>query len=181
MKFRANLAAPAMIMAFLAVFGVSAQKIQYQSAPGTELSKYKTYQWQRANDATYPEKTIDQMFVRAIDSELSKKGLLRTDTDDADLIVIYQIAVLGDVEWSAGHSTIPFIGEGSIIGAPVAGTHIMQKGSFILDLYDGKNKKQIWQAHAVKTLDDSSDLAKKGKNISKAMAKIFKNYPSRVK
>jgi len=179
MNLRTNLAVPMLIAMFLSALAASAQKIEYQSAPGTDFSQYKTYRWQRAKDAAYPEKAIDEIFVRAIDTELSKKGLARTENDVADLIIIYQIAILGDVEWSAGHSTIPFIGEGSISGGPVGGTHMIQKGSFILDLYDGKDKRQVWQAHATKTLDDTTDLGKKNKNIAKAMSKIFKNFPAK--
>jgi len=112
---------PKPIILTLRHFALSAfaQMIEYQSESGIDLRQYKTCGWQREKDATHPEKTIDEMFVRAIDSELSKKGIIRTENGGADLIVIYRIAILGDVEWSAGHSTIPFIGEGSIAGGPV--------------------------------------------------------------
>jgi Domain of unknown function (DUF4136) len=182
MNSRINLAAPMLIAMFLSVLAASAQKIEYQSAPGTNFSQYKTYRWQRAKDAAYPEKAIDEIFVRAIDSELSKKGFVRTENDEADLIVIYQIAILNDMEWSAGHSTIPLLGEvgtRGLVGGPVGGTNVIQKGSFILDLYDGKKRNQIWQAHATKTLDNTPDLGKKDRNIAKAMSKIFKNFPGK--
>lgn len=160
----------------------SAQKVSYQVDTKADFSRYKTYQWQRAEKAVYPEKALDDMFVRAIDAELGKRGLSRTEAGEADLIVIYQIAVLDDMEWSAGHSTIPMqsnVWLPATQGGPVGGSYAIKKGSFILDLYDGKNKNQIWQAHATKTLADTTDLDKRTKNTQKAMAKIFKNYPAR--
>ena len=177
-----NRSAAIAIAILFSVIVVSAQKIDYQAAPGTDLSQYKTYRWQRAEDASYPEKAIDDLFVRSIDVELSKKGLVRIEGDEADLIVIYQIAILDDMRWSAGHSTIPFLGNVAapgLVGGPVGGSQVIQKGSFILDLYDGKKKNQIWQAHATKTLDNTTDPGKRKRNVEKAMAKIFKNYPAK--
>jgi hypothetical protein len=54
---------------------------------------------------------------------------------------------------------------------------MIQKGSFIFDFYDQKQQRQVWQTHATKTLDDTTDPNKRARNIQKAMAKVFKNYP----
>ena len=55
----------------------------------------------------------------------------------------------------------------------------MQKGSFILDLYDGKNKSRYGRRTPLKRTTIPRTLGKKGKNIAKAMSTIFKNYPVR--
>ena len=175
----------ALISAFTVVLFLSsiasAQKVDYYTAAGTSFSQYKTYKWHRASKAIYPEKALDDMFIRTIEAELAKKGLTRTESDDADLIATYQIAIVDDMEWSSGHSTIPWQGVASgssgLQGGPVGGTNTIKKGSFIFDFYDTKQKRQIWQAHGTKTLADTTDLNKREKNTQKAMAKIFKNYP----
>ena len=159
----------------------SAQKVDSFSPPGVTFAKYKTYCWVRADRATYPEQAVDQAFVQSIDAELSKKGLTRIATPDADLIATYQIAVIEDMEWSAGHSTIPWLGAASgnvgLVGGPVGGTNVIQKGVFIFDFFDTKEKRQIWQTRATKTLDDTTNPNKRQKNIQKAMAKVFKTLP----
>src|SRR5689334_4982568 len=110
MNTKINLSICLLTIVFLSAFATSAQKVSYHLAPGADLSRYKTYQWQKADDAKYPEKAIDDMFVRSIDAELSRRGYVRSENDGADMIVIYQIAILDDMLWSAGKSTIPFLG-----------------------------------------------------------------------
>jgi hypothetical protein len=159
----------------------SAQKVDSFSPPGVNFSQYKTYFWVRADKAAYPERAVDQAFVQSIDGELSKRGLTRVETPDADLIASYQIALIQDMEWSSGHSTIPWLGGASgtvgLVGGPVGGTNMIQKGVFIFDLWDSKEKRQVWQTRATKTLDDTNNPNKRQRNIQKAMAKVFKTFP----
>lgn len=180
MNSRIKLPIAAIFTAVLFSAGALGQKIDYQVEPGTNFAQYRTYRWQRAEKAIYPEKALDDMIVRVIEAEMAKKGFTRTEDDEADMIAVYQIAIMDDMEWSAGHSTIPFMGNPTglgLQGGPVSGSNVIKKGSFILDFYDGKKKNQIWQAHATKTLADTTDLGTRTKNTEKAMAKIFKNYP----
>ena len=173
------------VAASLAVIFVStftfAQKVDSFSPPGVTFSKYKTYCWVRADKATYPERAVDEAFVQAIDAELRKKGLTRVDTPDADLLATYQIAVIQDMEWSAGHSTIPWLGQATgnvgLVGGPVGGTNVIEKGVFIFDLFDTKAKRRIWQTRATKTLDGTTNPNKRQRNIQKAMAKVLKTLP----
>ena len=159
----------------------SAQKVDSFSPPGVTFSQYKTYFWVRADKATYPEQAVDNAFVQSIDAELSKRGLTRVETPDADLIATYQIAIIQDMEWSAGHSVIPWLGSASgnvgLVGGPVGGTNEIQKGVFIFDLFDTRQERQIWQTRATKTLDDTTNPDKRRRNIQKAMTKVFKTLP----
>lgn len=159
-----------------------AQKINYDFVPGTDFSKYKTYRWRRADKAMYPDEENDKMLMRSIDTELALKGLTKTETDLADLYVIYQIAIFDDMEWSSFRTDIGWhsIGADSPAGFRGATTNtftLMKRGSLILDIYDVTQKKRVWQAHATKTVDPAAPLNKRVKNTQKVMAKIFKNYP----
>ena len=174
------LAAAIFAAVFFSTF-VSAQKVDSFSPPGVSFAQYKTYFWVRADKAAYPERAVDQAFIQSIDAELSKRGLTRVETPDADLIATYQIAVIEDMEWSSGHSTIPWLGTASgttgLVGGPVGGTNMIQKGVFIFDVWDSKQKRQVWQTRATKTLDDTTNPNKRQRNIQKAMAKVFKTFP----
>lgn len=170
-----------------AAVSASAQKVEYSVAAGTDFTKFKTYKWRRADKANYPTTDVDDMFVRTIDAELVKKGLSRTESDETDLYVTYQIAIFEDMEWSSFSSDIQWQGVPTggglpgFRGATTSSAEKIRKGSLIIDLYDVKKTKQVWQAYAVKTLSDTKDAKKRENNARKVMQKIFKNYPPQAK
>jgi len=160
---------------------VSGQEIKYYWDTGNNFSVYKTYKWQRANDAKYPDATTDSILTKAIDGELSKKGLVRTDADTADLYIIYQLAVVDRAEWSSFSTDITWQGGvnsfGGFNGATTNTSTMIKLGWLILDIYDTKQKKDIWEAQVSKTLGNGKDPKKMSKNAEKVMAKVFKGYP----
>src|SRR5207237_76412 len=107
---------------------VIAQKISYDIPPGNDFSKYKTYKWDRADDATYPADNIDQMLKRSIDAQLAQKGLKMVESEPCDLIMIYQLAILDDIAWASYRTNIGWqaiIGSSTIPSSsgPVTGTN----------------------------------------------------------
>ena len=46
-----------------------------------------------------------------------------------------------------------------------------------MNVYDPGRKQLIWRGDARKTIDLKKDPDKNYKNLQKAMAKLFKNYP----
>jgi len=49
----------------------------------------------------------------------------------------------------------------------------------LVDLYDQAKKQLVWRGDATKSIDLKKDPDKNYKNLQKAMAKLFKNYPPR--
>ncbi|MEO8572474.1 MAG: DUF4136 domain-containing protein [Pyrinomonadaceae bacterium] len=161
----------------------SAQKITDDILPNTDFSKYKTYKWQRADKAIYPSEENDKMLMRAIDAELAAKGLTKVDTDTADAYVIYQLAIMDDMQWSSFKGDIGWYGgfTNSLPGFQGASTNTstqIKSGSLILEVFDVAQKTRVWQAYAVKTVDPKAELQKREKNTRKVMAKVLKAYPS---
>jgi hypothetical protein len=72
---------------------VLAQEVTYNSAPGTDFSKFKTYKWVRIEGAEYPDQILDQQIKQSIDSQLDAKGFTKSDNDTADLYVGYQVSI----------------------------------------------------------------------------------------
>jgi hypothetical protein len=174
-------AAAAALLITIATVSAAAQKVTYDSAPGTDFSVYKTYKWQRAEDARYPDAQSDRILVNAIDGELLKRGLTKTEGDDADLYVIYQLAVVDQAQWSSYTHRIGWpTGQSTLAGFPGGTTNsskLIKIGWLIIDIYDVKQKKHVWQASATKTLGEGVDSKKMENNAKKAMFKVFKNYP----
>lgn len=181
MFFRSTMIASAAFATLILSLAAAAQKVTYDSAPGTEFSVYKTYKWQRADDARYPDDQTDRILTNAIDAELAKKGMTRTDSDTADVYVIYQLAVVDNAEWSSFNRRVGWpAGQSTLAGFPGATTNsseFVKVGWLIIDIYDVKQKKQVWQASATKTLGKGTDPKKMEKNAQKAMSKIFEKYP----
>ena len=157
------------------------QDVKYDFVSGTDFSKFKTYKWQRAAKASYPEPAADQILIRAIDEQLAAKGLTKSSDQSADLFVIYQLAITEDVEWSSFTNDIQWqTGANSLPGfrgSTTNSTDLIRKGWLMVDVYDAGEKKLVWQASATKTLGNSSNPKKMEKNARKAMAKVFANYP----
>jgi hypothetical protein len=50
-------------------------------------------------------------------------------------------------------------------------------GKLMIGLFDPATKQLVWRGSAAKTLDIKKDPDKNYRNLEKAMAKLFKNYP----
>lgn len=158
-----------------------AQDVEYSSAPGTDFSVYKTYKWEKAETAKYPDGLVDQFIRRSVETELARKGLSKTDSDDADLYVVYQFANREDITWSTFTNEISWQGGANGLagfrGATTNSTYVIRRGHLTIDLYDVEQKRLVWEAEATKAIKDKVDPAKVEGNFQKAIAKIFKKYP----
>jgi hypothetical protein len=64
---------------------VAAQHVRYNFDSKTKFSKYKTYKWVDIKGADHPSQLVEKQIKDAVDSELTKKRLTKTDEDRADL------------------------------------------------------------------------------------------------
>src|SRR5215469_4154617 len=151
-----------------------AQDVTYNFMPGTDFSKYHTYKWVPIEGGAHPNQIVDAEIKQSVDAQLTTKGLTKTDNDKADLYVGYQTAVDQQKQWN-GYGT----GGGWRMGGGMATatSSTIDVGTLVVDLYDPGPKQLVWSGQATKTIDPSSNQQKNQKNLDKAMAKLFKNYP----
>jgi hypothetical protein len=169
---------PALLLATTASF---AQDVRYNFAADQDFSKYKTYRWVDVKGADHVDQLAEQQLKTAIDEELAKKGLSRTENDKADLYVGYQVS-LGqekqftsyDTGWGYGAGWGRYGGGGGMTTTTSSTIHIGQLG---LDMYDPEQKQLVWRGTASKTIDPKAKPEKREKNLRKAVAKLLKNYP----
>lgn len=164
----------------------AAQDIRYNFMPGTDFSKYKTYRWVRVAKAQYPNDILDKQITDAIDRQLALKGLSKTDSENADLVIAYQVAVNQEKQWNS-YSTGGDMwgygrwggwgGYGGGMSTTTTTSSTINIGTLNLDMYDTAKKEQVWRGAASKTLGSGKDPKKVQKNIDKAMAKLLKKYP----
>ena len=149
---------------------VVAQDVSTNAMPGTNFAKYHTYKWVSIEGGAHPNQIVDQEIKQSIDSQLAAKGLTKTDADNADLYIGYQVAVDQQKQWNAW-------GMRGFGGMGQATSSTIDNGTLVLDMYDPGSKQLVWQGRATKTLDPSSNQQKNEKNLNKAMAKLLKNFP----
>lgn len=167
---------PVSALLLLAVATLAAQDVTYNFMPGTDFSKYHTYKWVSIEGGAHPNQIMDQEIKQSIDSQLASKGLTKTDGENADLYVGYQVAVDQQKQWNAWGTGRGF---GGGMGSATSST--INIGTLVLDMYDPGTKQLVWTGHATKTIDPSSNQEKNMKTLNKAMAKLLKNYPPKQK
>lgn len=172
----ATLAAPALVLA---------QKTSYDYDKSANFAAFKTY---ALKDGTkVGQELIDNRIVAAIEAELAAKGLTKNDADP-DVFVVYHIAFdkQKDIStFSSGYGGYGAYGWGWG-GGWAGGTTTTQvrdilMGTLVIDIADAKKGQVAWRGMGVKEVDTQAKPEKRDKSIGKAVQKIFKNYPPKVK
>lgn len=183
MKVRYRLVAAAFMCAFLLFDapGSFAQRVRHNFVSGTDFSKYKTYKWVKLEQLEYPSTDVDQQIRRAIDAQLSSRGLSRVETGNADLLAIYQAAIRQDTQWNAYSSNDGYWDYGGWYGwgggKEKKTRSIINVGTLNLDFYDVALRKQVWRGEATKTIKPPKDPVKLQQRINTAMGKLMRNFP----
>ena len=158
-----------------------AQDVRYDFDKDKNFSQFKTYKWVPINWADESDDvTAKQLVVAAVDAELSKKGLSKTDRDTADLYIGYQTAVRSEKKYS-GWKFGPGWGRtwygGETRGEPYRLTSKIYVGQLDLSIYDSADKQLVWRGVASKTVDPKAEPDKKQKIINTAVERLLENYP----
>lgn len=159
-------------MSIVACILAAGQDVHHNAMPGVDFSKYHTYKWVDIEGGAHPNQIVDAEIKQSVDSQLSSKGMSKTDSDKADLLVGYQIAVDKEKQWNAYGTGRGFGG-----GMGTATQSTINVGTLVLDMYDPTTKQLVWTGTATKTIDPSSNQEKNQKNLDKAMQKLLKSYP----
>ena len=168
--------------------GAVGQDVRYNFDQNTDFSKYKSYKWVSIKNADQVDELTAKQITAAIDAELAKKGLSKTDADNADLYIGYQTAIGTEKQlnaYSTGWGYGPGWGPGWYGGMGMSSTTVSTStiylGQLDLDMYDAPKKELVWRGIASKTIDAKAKPDKRLKNIQKSVAKLLKNYPPMVK
>src|SRR5215469_12585294 len=174
---------PAFVLALIACSLSYGQEVLTNYLPGTDFSKYRTYEWVTIGPNGAPDQILDTQIKQSIDSQLAAKGLSKVDTDKADLFIRYQVAVSKEKEWNATGigDVFRWPGMSTATGSATATSTNIDVGTLVLDMFDPAVKRLAWTGHATKTISASKDPQKNQRNIDKAMQKLLKDFPPRRK
>jgi hypothetical protein len=165
----------------------AAQDTRYNFDKSADFTAFKTYKWVAIKGASQMSDLVDKQIKAAMDAELAKKGLTKTDSDSADLYVGYQAGVGQEKEYTSfdtGWGYGPGYGRGWYGGGggmTTGTTSTIYVGQLALDMYSVKPHTLVWRGVASKTIDPEAKPEKQEKNLKKAVEKMLKNYPPKVK
>jgi hypothetical protein len=163
-----------------------AQKTSYDYEKTADFTAFKTYAFKKGTDVGQP--LIDNRIVAAIEAELAKKGLTKSE-GSADVFVVYHVALDKQQDISTyssgyGGGYGPY-GWGWGGGWAGGTTHTQVRdvliGSLVIDVADASKGQMVWRGIGVKEIDARANPEKRDKSINKAVEKILKNYPPKVK
>jgi len=168
-----------------------AQDVRYDYDKDKDFSKFKTYKWVSIKDADKADDLTSKRIMDAVDAELAKKGLTKTEGDTADLFVGYQTAIGTEKQFTSYNTGWGYgpgwgggwygYGGGMNSTTSYGSTSTVYVGQLDLSMYDPASKQLVWRGVATKTLDPKAKPEKKEKNIGKAVQKLLKNFPPKQK
>ena len=150
-----------------------------------DFSKYKTYTfapWQKGSDQVVNQ--IDQgTIMTAFKSELGSRGLSMVDSSAGpDLIITFYVVIKNETSTTAytqyngglglGYGAAWGYGMGS--ATTTYSEDDYQEGTFVVDFYDAKTKKLLWQGTIQGVVKKAS---KRGKTIPKKVSQLMNKYP----
>jgi len=163
-----------------------AQDVRFNTDPGANLSKYKTYRWAEHPDSKDADPATLAQLGQAFDAELAKKGLRRVSGDASDLVIVFQLATgqekmlttfTNEYVYGPDWKPVWYKTQGSTSASMPAESKI-HSGQIILDMYDTATKHLVWRGMASKTLNAKAKPEQQKKSIAKAASKLISKYPA---
>jgi len=176
MKRSIVLVAAVLLLSTSAVFG---QKVKVDVDKTVNFSTFKTFGWAKGPIARNP--IISQMIITAVESELTKRGLTKSE-DNPDIKVAVLAAAGADIQavgptWNnANYRTWGGYAN------PAALMNITT-GTLLVDLVEARKDISVFRGVAKDTLTRpvSADMTADAKSVEKvvksAVSKMFKKYP----
>jgi hypothetical protein len=164
-------------VAVLALFccAAMAQDVHTDYDKKANFSQYHTYYWAKVKTT---DPLWEQRIQDAVDRSLQAKGWQKVQSD-GDVA----LTAVGSSQTKQEYQTF-YDGMGGWrwrgFGDESTTTEQDYKvGSLVLDLYDGKSKQLVWRGTASDTLSKNPEHNEK--ELDKAVAKMFKNFPPKEK
>src|SRR6266567_2827614 len=129
-----------------------AQDVRFNFDKEANFSTFKTYRWVPIKGATPLSDLVDRQLKAAVDAQLATKGLTKSTSDDADLLIGYQ-AALGtekqytsfDTGWGYGPGWGGGGWYGSTGGMTTGQTSTIYVGQLALDMYNARPHTLVWR------------------------------------
>ena len=162
----------------------AAQKTTYDFDKTAPFAQYRTYALEQGTPTG--NDLIDKRIVAALEAQLALKGFRKVDVAP-DVYVLFHMAFEKEKDIST-YSTGPIYGGygwgwGGGWGATSTDVRVREilVGTLAIDIVDASRKQVAWRGLGTKEVDTDAKPEKRDTNINKAVEKILKNYPPKVR
>ena len=154
-------------------FAAFGQDVYVNSSPNANFPSYHTYAWgQNQNPNQIANSFLAQEAQTQVNNQLQSKGLrLVQEAENPDLIVVMS----GGMKTQTTYNAWGMRGIGGGMGGITPEQSV--NGTLIIDIYDVKAKQLVWRGIGQGTLNEKNSQ-KNMQLVDKAVAKMFKKYPS---
>ena len=176
------IAIPMMVLLFLS--SCASVRVLSDYDKDVNFNDYKSYAFYKTGIDKAQISDLDKKrILRAIDSELSSRGFVKSDnpdllisifTKEKEQVDIYNNYWGGGFGWGWNPWYWGGWGPGFYGGNNVS---TRTEGSLYIDLIDSKSKELVWQGKGVGNLNGSSNMEKKEQRIREFVSEILQAYP----
>jgi len=163
-----------MMLLLVALGTALAQHVQTDFDHKANFTQYKTYSWQEIKPA---DSLWDARIKDAVDAQLAAKGWTQVQSGgDVAIVAIKTTQTQRTLQtfydgFGGGWRWRGFGG----MGESTTTEQDYKEGTLVVDLYDAKTKQLVWRGSVEDTVSDKAE--KNEKNLDKAVAKMFKDFP----
>jgi hypothetical protein len=174
---------------------MTAQKIKVESHRDekTDFAALRTYGWlptpplkrETAPDAlTDPGLTNEVLgphIVKAVDRELTARGLTRVESGESDVQVVYYASLSIGMHATELGSYYQYSTGWALPAVPAAtiSLEVYERGTIVIDLIKRNSKMAIWRGTVGTNVNHENGLDKRVARIDEAMARVFEHFPVR--
>lgn len=150
---------------------------------GLDFDRYRTYDWAPADALPLTDERLrdNPFFVDdvhgAIDTELTRRGLVRAAAERADLLVHYHAAVNERLEVTARPGRL----RDCVADDCRAEATTYEAGTLVIDLVDASTHRLVWRGWAEHRLEDMlDDPVEVKRRVDSGVRRIFATLPLTV-
>ena len=152
-----------------------AQSVTYDFDRAANFASFRTYAWTRGVELS--DQLNHARVVQSIERQLGLKGFTRVPASaNPDVLVAYHASFDRNLQingFGSGWGGPRFSG----MRSGTATTQEILTETLVVDMIDADAKSIVWRGLASGDVNVAAKPEKRDKNINKAAAKIFKNYP----
>jgi hypothetical protein len=165
------------IILFLSLGSCSSINVYNDYDKSADFSQYKTYAFhKRGIDKVQISELDKKRILNAIDLELSKKGMTKSEnpdllvnifTKEREQVNVSQFNMGWGYGWGWGWNPYLWGGQNFVTSST--------EGTLFIDLIDARKKELVWEGEGIGYLTENRSL--KEKQINEFVAKILAQYP----
>jgi hypothetical protein len=169
------------VVLLLIVASCSSVKVYTDFDKNVDFSQYKTYAFHRRGIDRVEVSELDKKrILHAIDNELSKKGMTKSETPDLLINILTKEREQVDVsQYNAGWGYGWGWGWNPYLWGGRTYVSTSTEGTLYIDLIDAKKKELVWEGEGVGYL--TQNRKEKEKQINEFVAKILEQFPPKAK